>query len=434
MYKTQMEAAKKGILTDQMKRVAEKEHMDPQLLMERVAQGKIAIPANVNHKSLLAEGVGLGLSTKINVNLGISRDCPDVDKELEKVKKAIDMKAEAIMDLSSFGKTEEFRKKLIAMSSAMIGTVPVYDAIGFYDKELKDITADEFLDVVRKHAKDGVDFVTIHAGMNREAMKVFKRNKRITNIVSRGGSLMYAWMELNDAENPFFERYDELLDICQEYDLTLSLGDALRPGCINDATDACQIKELTTLGELTLRAWEKNVQVMIEGPGHMAMDEIEANVKLEKRLCHEAPFYVLGPIVTDVAPGYDHITSAIGGAIAAAAGVDFLCYVTPAEHLRLPDLDDMKEGIIATKIAAHAADIAKKLPHARDWDNKMAKARADIDWEAMFGLAMDEEKARKYRAESTPEHQDTCTMCGKMCSMRTMKKIMSGEDLNILRD
>lgn len=434
MYKTQMEAAKKGILTDQMKRVAEKEHMDPQLLMERVAQGKVAIPANVNHKSLLAEGVGLGLSTKINVNLGISRDCPDVDKELEKVKKAIDMKAEAIMDLSSFGKTEEFRKKLIAMSSAMIGTVPVYDAIGFYDKELKDITADEFLDVVRKHAKDGVDFVTIHAGMNREAMKVFKRNKRITNIVSRGGSLMYAWMELNDAENPFFERYDELLDICQEYDLTLSLGDALRSGCINDATDACQIKELTTLGELTLRAWEKNVQVMIEGPGHMAIDEIEANVKLEKRLCHEAPFYVLGPIVTDVAPGYDHITSAIGGAIAAAAGVDFLCYVTPAEHLRLPDLDDMKEGIIATKIAAHAADIAKKLPHARDWDNKMAKARADIDWEAMFGLAMDEEKARKYRAESTPEHQDTCTMCGKMCSMRTMKKIMSGEDLNILRD
>lgn len=434
MYKTQMEAAKKGILTEQMKRVADKEYMDPQLLMKRVAEGKIAIPANVNHKSLLAEGVGLGLSTKINVNLGISRDCPDVDKELEKVKKAIDMKAEAIMDLSSFGKTEEFRKKLIDMSSAMIGTVPVYDAIGFYDKELKDITADEFLDVVRKHAEDGVDFVTIHAGMNKEAMKIFKRNRRITNIVSRGGSLMYAWMELNNAENPFYERYDELLDICQEYDLTLSLGDAMRPGCIDDATDACQIKELTTLGELTLRAWEKNVQVMIEGPGHMAIDEIEANVKLEKRLCHEAPFYVLGPIVTDVAPGYDHITSAIGGAIAAAAGVDFLCYVTPAEHLRLPNLEDMKEGIIATKIAAHAADIAKKVPHARDWDNKMAKARADIDWDAMFDIAMDEEKARRYRAESTPEHNDTCTMCGKMCSMRTMKKIMSGEDLNILRD
>lgn len=434
MYKTQMEAAKKGILTPEMKRVAEKEFMNPDILMERVAKGEIAIPANINHKSLMAEGVGNGLSTKVNVNLGISRDCPDVDKELEKVKKAIDMKVEAIMDLSSFGKTEEFRKKLIAMSTVMIGTVPVYDAIGFYDKELKDITSDEFLEVVRKHAKDGVDFVTIHAGMNREAMDVFKRNKRLTNIVSRGGSLMYAWMELNNAENPFYERYDELLDICEEYDLTLSLGDALRPGCTKDATDAAQIKELITLGELTLRAWERNVQVMIEGPGHMAIDEIEANVKLQKRLCHGAPFYVLGPLVTDIAPGYDHITSAIGGAIAASAGVDFLCYVTPAEHLRLPDLEDMKEGIIATKIAAHAADIAKKVPYARDWDDKMSKARADIDWETMFSLAIDEEKARRYRKESTPEHEDTCTMCGKMCSMRTMKKIMSGEDLNILRD
>lgn len=434
MYKTQMEAAKKGILTPEMKRVAEKEFMNPDILMERVAKGEIAIPANINHKSLMAEGVGNGLSTKVNVNLGISRDCPDVDKELEKVKKAIDMKVEAIMDLSSFGKTEEFRQKLIAMSTAMIGTVPVYDAIGFYDKELKDITSDEFLEVVRKHAKDGVDFVTIHAGMNREAMEVFKRNKRLTNIVSRGGSLMYAWMELNNAENPFYERYDELLDICEEYDLTLSLGDALRPGCTKDATDASQIKELITLGELTLRAWERNVQVMIEGPGHMAIDEIEANVKLQKRLCHGAPFYVLGPLVTDIAPGYDHITSAIGGAIAASAGVDFLCYVTPAEHLRLPDLEDMKEGIIATKIAAHAADIAKKVPYARDWDDKMSKARADIDWETMFSLAIDEEKARRYRKESTPEHEDTCTMCGKMCSMRTMKKIMSGEDLNILRD
>lgn len=434
MYKTQMEAAKKGILTEQMKRVAEKEYMDPEVLMKKVAEGKIAIPANKNHKSLKAEGVGEGLTTKINVNLGISRDCPDVDKELDKVKKAIEMNAEAIMDLSSFGKTEEFRKKLIDMSTAMIGTVPVYDAIGFYDKELKDITADEFLDVVRKHAEDGVDFVTIHAGMNREAMKVFKRNKRKMNIVSRGGSLMYAWMELNDAENPFYERYDELLEICQEYDLTLSLGDALRPGCLADSSDADQITELITLGELTLRAWEKNVQVIIEGPGHMAINEIEANVVMEKKLCHGAPFYVLGPIVTDIAPGYDHITSAIGGAVAAAAGVDFLCYVTPAEHLRLPNLDDMKEGIIATKIAAHAADIAKKVPHAMDWDNKMADARHILDWEAMFEVAIDEEKARRYRKESTPKHEDTCTMCGKMCSIRTMNKVMSGKDLNILRE
>lgn len=434
MYTTQMDAAKKGIITKEMERIAKKEHMDPKELMKRVAEGRIAIPANKNHKNLLAEGVGEGLSTKINVNLGISRDCPDVDKELEKVKEAINMKAEAIMDLSSFGKTEEFRRKLIDMSTAMIGTVPVYDAIGFYDKELKDITSDEFLDVVRKHAQDGVDFVTIHAGMNREAMEIFKRNKRKMNIVSRGGSLMYAWMELNNAENPFYERYDELLEICQEYDLTLSLGDALRPGCLADATDAGQIKELITLGELTLRAWEKNVQVIIEGPGHMAIDEIAANVVLQKKLCHNAPFYVLGPLVTDVAPGYDHITSAIGGAIAASAGVDFLCYVTPAEHLRLPTIDDMREGIIATKIAAHAADIAKKVPHAIDWDNKMADARQVLDWEAMFELAIDEKKARRYREESMPEHNDTCTMCGKMCSVRTMNKIMSGEDLNILRD
>ncbi|WP_101773157.1 phosphomethylpyrimidine synthase ThiC [Peptostreptococcus faecalis] len=434
MYKTQMEAAKKGIITKEMEVVAKKESMRVEELMEKIARGVVVIPANINHKNLVAEGVGEGLSTKINVNLGISRDCPDIDKELEKVKKAIDMKAEAIMDLSSFGKTEEFRKKLIDMSTSMIGTVPVYDAIGFYDKELKDITADEFLDVVRKHAKDGVDFVTIHAGMNKEAMELFKRNKRVTNIVSRGGSLMYAWMELNDAENPFFEKYDELLDICYENDITISLGDALRPGCLRDATDACQIKELITLGELTLRAWEKNVQIIIEGPGHMAIDEIEANVKLQKKLCYGAPFYVLGPLVTDIAPGYDHITSAIGGAIAASAGVDFLCYVTPAEHLRLPNIDDMKEGIIATKIAAHAADIAKKVPGAVKWDNKMAKARADIDWDCMFELAIDKEKPIKYREESKPENEDTCTMCGKMCSMRTMKKIMSGENLNILRE
>ena len=433
-YSTQMDAARKGIVTKEMEMVAKEEYMDINILMERVANGSIAIPANKNHKSLSPKGVGQGLSTKINVNLGISKDCPDIEPELEKVKKAIEMKAEAIMDLSSFGKTEEFRKRLVEMSSAMIGTVPIYDAVGFYDKELKDITAKEFLDVVRKHAIDGVDFMTIHAGINKETAEVFKRNKRLTNIVSRGGCLMYAWMQLNNAENPFFEYYDELLDICAEYDVTLSLGDALRPGSINDASDACQIKELITLGELTKRAWEKNVQIIIEGPGHMAIDEIQANMLLQKRLCHNAPFYVLGPIVTDVAPGYDHITSAIGGAIAATYGADFLCYVTPAEHLRLPNLEDMKEGIIASRIAAHAADIAKKIPKAREWDNKMSKARADIDWETMFKLSMDEEKARRYREESMPENEDTCTMCGKMCAMRTMNKRMAGEDFNILRE
>ena len=338
------------------------------------------------------------------------------------------------MDLSNYGKTEGMRRKIVDMSTAMIGTVPIYDAVGFYDKELKDITAEEFLKVVEKHGQDGVDFITIHAGLNREAVETVKRNKRLTHIVSRGGSLLFAWMELNNKENPFFEYYDELLDICAKYDMTISLGDALRPGSINDSTDANQIKELITLGELTKRAWEKNVQVIIEGPGHMALNEIEANMLLQKKLCHGAPFYVLGPLVTDIAPGYDHITSAIGGAIAATYGADFLCYVTPAEHLRLPNLEDMKEGIVAAKIAAHSADIAKGIKGAREWDNKMSKARADIDWDTMFDLALEPDKARRYRAESKPHDEESCTMCGKMCSMRTMKKILNGEDLNILRD
>lgn len=432
-YTTQMDAAKKGIITKEIDTVAKKEGMEVENLRELVAKGRVAIPANKNHKSLNPEGVGEGLKTKINVNLGISKDCKSFEVEMEKVKTALEMKAEAIMDLSSYGKTAEFRKALIEMSPAMIGTVPIYDAVGFYDKELSDITVDEFFKVVEKHAEDGVDFVTIHAGLNRETINTFKRNKRLTNIVSRGGSLLYAWMELNNAENPFYEHFDRLLDICEKYDLTLSLGDACRPGSINDSTDACQIKELMVLGELTLRAWERNVQVIIEGPGHMSINEIASNMILEKKLCHGAPFYVLGPLVTDIAPGYDHITSAIGGAIAAANGADFLCYVTPAEHLRLPNLEDMKEGIIAAKIAAHAADIAKNIKGARDWDNEMSLARQELNWNKMFELAIDPEKARRYRKESTPEHEDSCTMCGKMCSMRNMNKIMSGKNINILR-
>ena len=430
-YTTQMDAAKKGIITEAMKIVAIKEGKPVEEIRELVAEGKVEIPANKNHKSLSPEGVGQGLRTKINVNLGISKDCCDCDKELDKVRTALEMKAEAIMDLSNYGKTAEMRKTIVDMSTAMLGTVPIYDALGYYDKDLKDLTAKEFLEVVEKHGQDGVDFVTIHAGLNREAVETVKRNKRLTNVVSRGGSLLFAWMELNNAENPFFQYYDELLDICAKYDITLSLGDALRPGSINDASDASQIKELITLGELTKRAWEKNVQVIIEGPGHMALNEIEANMILQKRLCHGAPFYVLGPLVTDVAPGYDHITSAIGGAIAATYGADFLCYVTPAEHLRLPNLDDMKEGIIASKIAAHAADIAKGVKGARNWDNEMSKARADINWEKMFDLAIDPEKARRYRAESKPHDEESCSMCGKMCSMRTMKKILNGEELVI---
>ncbi len=433
-YTTQMDAARKGIITSEMEIVSAKENMDIEILREKIAEGKVVIPANINHDSLSPEGVGEGLRTKINVNLGISKDCYNIDKELEKVQSALDLKAEAIMDLSSYGKTEEFRTKLINMSPAMIGTVPIYDAVGFYDKELKDITAEEFLKVVEKHAKNGVDFMTIHAGINRETAEVFKRNRRLNHIVSRGGSLLYAWMELNNMENPFFEHYDKILEICEEYDITISLGDACRPGSINDATDASQIAELIVLGELTKRAWEKNVQVMIEGPGHMAINEIAANMVIEKKLCHGAPFYVLGPLVTDIAPGYDHITSAIGGAIAASNGADFLCYVTPAEHLRLPNLDDMKEGIIATRIAAHAADIAKNIKGAKEWDYEMSTARQNLDWEKMFDLSIDPEKARRYRKESTPQHEDSCTMCGKMCSMRNMNKVMEGKNINILRE
>ncbi len=310
------------------------------------------------------------------------------------------------------------------MSPAMIGTVPIYDAIGYLDKELKDITAADFLSVVRLHAEQGVDFMTIHAGLNRKTVDSFRQTGRLTNIVSRGGSLLFVWMELTGQENPFYEYYDELLDIFYEYDVTISLGDAMRPGCLSDATDASQVSELIELGILTKRAWAKNVQVMVEGPGHMALNEIAANMVLQKRLCHGAPFYVLGPLVTDIAPGYDHITSAIGGAIAAASGADFLCYVTPAEHLRLPDVDDVKEGIIASKIAAHAADIAKGVKGARDRDDRMSDARRRLDWEGMFALALDGEKARGYFDSAPVKNPNSCSMCGKMCAMNSMNEIL----------
>ncbi|MFO7154852.1 MAG: phosphomethylpyrimidine synthase ThiC [Caldicoprobacter oshimai] len=431
-YTTQMDAARKGIVTREMEIVAQKEGKTAREIMELVACGKVVIPANKNHKSLNPEGIGQGLRTKINVNIGISRDCFDFDAEIEKAQKAIELKAESIMDLSSYGKTRQFRQKLIEISPAMIGTVPIYDAVGYYDKDIGEITAREFIDIVEMHARDGVDFMTIHAGVNRDTVRRFKNNPRLTNIVSRGGSIIFSWMQLTGNENPFYEYFDDILDIFAKYDVTISLGDAFRPGSIHDSTDAAQIEELIVLGELTKRAWEKNVQVMIEGPGHMPLSEIAANVLLAKKLCHGAPFYVLGPIVTDIAPGYDHITSAIGGAIAAASGADFLCYVTPAEHLRLPTLEDMKEGIIAAKIAAHAADIAKGIKGAKEWDDRMSQARRNLDWEEMFSLAIDSEKPRRYRMESTPEYEDTCTMCGKMCAVRNMNRILKGEDVSLI--
>ena len=428
-YATQRDAAKRGIVTPEIETVAKKENRPVEFIMERVAKGTIAIPANINHKSLSAEAVGDGTRVKINVNLGISGDCKDYEMELRKVRMAVDMGAESIMDLSNYGKTNTFRKQLIDMSPAMIGTVPMYDAIGYLEKDLLEITAQDFLKVVEAHAKEGVDFMTIHAGINRRAVEAFMREGRKMNIVSRGDSLLFAWMKMTGNENPFFEYYDEVLDILRRYDVTISLGDALRPGCIDDASDAGQISELIELGNLAQRAWAKDVQVMIEGPGHMAMNEIAANMQMEKCLCHGAPFYVLGPLVTDIAPGYDHITSAIGGAIAAQAGANFLCYVTPAEHLRLPDENDVREGIVASKIAAHAADIALGLPGARDRDNAMADARHKLDWPAQFALALDPEKAERFYNQVPPTERHTCSMCGKMCAVRTTNMILEGKEV-----
>lgn len=430
-YTTQMDAARKGIVTPEMEAAAAKEEMDVKELMELMAKGQAIIPANKRHTSLSPAAIGSKLKTKINVNLGISRDCKDMDVEVAKVNSAVAMGAESIMDLSSYGDTRTFRRRLTSECPAIIGTVPIYDAVVYYHKPLKEITSQEWLDIVKMHAEDGVDFMTIHCGINRETAGKFKRNKRLTNIVSRGGSIIFAWMEMTGEENPFYEHYDEILDICREYDITMSLGDACRPGCLKDASDISQIEELITLGELTKRAWEKDVQVMVEGPGHMPLDQIAANMKIQQTICQGAPFYVLGPLVTDVAPGYDHITAAIGGAVAAAYGASFLCYVTPAEHLRLPDLEDVKEGIIASRIAAHAADVAKGIKGAVDWDNRMSEARKKLDWEGMFELSIDPEKARRYRASAKPEKEDTCSMCGNFCAVKNMNRILDGEIVNI---
>lgn len=430
-YTTQMEAARKGICTDEMFAVAEKEQMDPQELMGLMAEGKVIIPCNRLHTCIEPNAIGSMLKTKINVNLGTSRDWKDIDMELEKVQDAVRMGAESIMDLSSFGDTRKFRRKLTEECPAMIGTVPIYDAVVYYHKPLKEITSEEWIKIVEMHAQDGVDFMTIHVGINKNTAQRFKENKRLTNIVSRGGSIIFAWMEMTGEENPFYEHYDRILEICREYDVTMSLGDACRPGCIEDASDISQIEELITLGELTRRAWEKDVQVMIEGPGHMPLDQIAANMKIQQTICKGAPFYVLGPLVTDVAPGYDHITAAIGGAVAAASGASFLCYVTPAEHLRLPDVNDVKEGIIAAKIAAHAADIAKGVKGAKDWDRAMSTARKNLDWDGMFELAIDSEKARTYRESARPEKEDTCSMCGNFCAVKNMNRILEGKIVSI---
>ena len=433
-YTTQMDAARKGIRTPEMETVAKKERMQPETLMRLMAEGKVAICANRAHASLDPEGVGSMLRTKINVNLGVSRDCADYDMEMEKVMRAVELGAEAIMDLSSHGDTQPFRRKLVKECPAMIGTVPIYDSVIHYQQDLETLTAQDFIDVVRLHAEDGVDFVTLHCGVTRDTLRQIRRHKRKMNIVSRGGSLLFAWMTMTGEENPFYTHYDEILDICEKHDVTISLGDACRPGCLADATDVCQIDELVRLGELTKRAWAHNVQVLVEGPGHVPLNQIAANMEVQKRVCMGAPFYVLGPLVTDIAPGYDHITSAIGGAVAAMHGAAFLCYVTPAEHLALPNVDDVRQGIIAAKIAAHAADVAKGVPGAREIDDRMADARRALDWEAQYACALDPETAKAIRESRMPEddHSEACSMCGKFCAVRSMNKALNNERVDIL--
>lgn len=430
---TQIDFARAGQITPQMKEVAEREHRDPEYIRERVADGRIAIPANIVHikKGMRAFGVGEGLSTKVNVNLGISGDKADAAEEWKKVKIAEDFGADAIMDLSNSGKTRQFRQQLIDETPLMVGTVPMYDAIGYMEKPLVKLTKNDLLEVVRAHAEDGVDFMTIHCGINKSVIKTFKETGRLMNIVSRGGSLLFGWMEVTSNENPFYEFYDEVLEICHEYDVTISLGDSCRPGCLYDSNDATETAEMIELGKLCKRAWAAGVQVMVEGPGHMALDEIAANMKLQKRLCHNAPFYVLGPLVTDIGVGYDHITAAIGGAISASSGADFLCYVTPAEHLCLPNAQDVLDGLMATKIAAHAADIAKKVPHARDMDDKMGQARRKLDWDAMWECALDPVTGKKRYEESPAATEGTCTMCGKMCAVRTVNKVFEGTTIDL---
>ena len=433
-YYTQMEAAGNGIVTPELEIVAAKENRSVKELLPLLASGKMVIPANIHHSALSPNGIGRMLKTKINVNLGVSRDCKDYDLEMEKVMRAVSLGAESIMDLSSHGDTEPFRKKLCEECPAIIGTVPIYDSVIHYKRDLGTLSAKDFIDVIRLHAENGVDFVTLHCGITRKTIEQIRNGGRRMNIVSRGGSLVFAWMSMTGEENPFYEYYDEILEICRKHDVTISLGDACRPGCLADATDGCQIEELIRLGELTERAWKKDVQVMVEGPGHVPLDQIEANMKVQETICKGAPFYVLGPLVTDIAPGYDHITGAIGGAVAAWHGAAFLCYVTPAEHLALPNVDDVHQGIIASKIAAHAADIAKGVSGARERDDRMAYARKNLDWDSQWLEALDPEAAKIIRKSRKPEedHADTCSMCGKFCAVRSMNKALEGEVIDIL--
>lgn len=426
---TQLESARLGKLTSEMKKVAKTEGVSPEVIRRGVARGRIVIPKNKHRHISKLCAIGEGLKTKINANIGTSKDSSNITGELKKMSEAIELGADAIMDLSTGPKLVQTRRSILERSSVPVGTVPIYEMVITGSKRygsIKNIPFDYMLEVLVEQARDGVDFFTIHAGVTRDALEALKADGRILNIVSRGGAFLAEWMIENDEENPFYKHFDRVLEIVKEYDVTLSLGDGLRPGALADATDSPQILELVALGQLQKRAVKKGVQVMIEGPGHVPINQIEANVILEKSICNGAPFYVLGPLVTDVAPGYDHITAAIGGAIAASKGADFLCYVTPSEHLRLPTLEDVRDGVIASKIAAHAADIAKNVRGAIDWDIDISKARHARDWKAQFRLAIDSVKPNRYRKSSKPDLDDVCTMCSEYCSIKMSDKCLKG--------
>jgi phosphomethylpyrimidine synthase len=423
---TQLELARKGTASAQMKHVAEHESVEADFIVRRVAAGEIIIPANFNHRNLIPCGIGRGLRTKINANIGTSSDFCDFDMELRKLETAIVFGADTVMDLSTGGDISTIRRAIMRGSTVPVGTVPIYQAgIEAIDDHgaIVSMTVDEIFAVVEEHAKDGVDFMTVHCGVTQESVARLKRQGRKTDIVSRGGAFLIGWMLHNQRENPLFEYYDRLLDLALRYDFALSLGDGLRPGCLGDATDRAQVQELITLGELVERSREAGVQAMVEGPGHLPLNQIATNVQLEKSLCGGAPFYVLGPLVTDIGAGYDHITAAIGGAIAAAAGADFLCYVTPTEHLSLPGIQDVKEGIIASRIAAHAADIVKGVQGAKEWDEQMSAARKALDWKSQAELSLDRELSRQIHSK-IPAGGTTCSMCGKYCAMAIVEEYL----------
>jgi phosphomethylpyrimidine synthase len=426
---TQLDYARQGQVTEAMKKCAAAEDVSAEAIRQGVAEGKMVITQNLKHPNIAPLAIGRGLRVKVNANVGTSGEHNNIEEELEKVRAAIEAGADTIMDLSTGPGIDETRKTVMKASTVPVGTVPIYQAAiempRKKNRPMVEMTADDLFEAIQRHGEDGVDFITVHCGVTRISVDKIKKEGRLMGVVSRGGAILVEWMDYNKKENPLFEEYDRLLEIAKAYDMTLSLGDGLRPGCLADATDRGQIQELIILGELTERACARGVQVMIEGPGHVPLDQIEANILLQKRLCHGAPFYVLGPLVTDIAPGYDHITGAIGGAIAAKAGADFLCYVTPSEHLRLPSVDDVREGVIASRIAGHAADITRGLKGSLEKDCQMARARKALDWKEQIRLSIDPRRARKLRESSMPQESDVCTMCGELCAIKKSSKVLS---------